>query len=749
MPAVPQTQIGASIAIVAMAVSIAAGLLVDPRAEAAFEAPKRLATLIAIVAAALALLTLPRLTAPRPWRIGPTERRVALYLFLGAIGGALIAALISPRRAMSLDAIRVLILFGLLLPLGASRCLERGRSRTLLAVFLAVSAINAVASILQALGVFEPLAIESIAGRVSSVGFVGNEGYLALLMALAAVAALGVALNASTVSIRAAARIAFVLFLIALARTRDVTGWIALVVGALPFTRERLVDRGRWAWAAAAMMALIAGVIAMPAMRARVAGIARQAVTGELDSLLSYRPVPWAAAVEMIRERPLLGYGPGTFAAEFVPHRMRAEIFWSRRLVNPQLNSFDAQAHCEYLQALAEAGIPAGLAAAAAFAILLIGLVRKRGPQPEPLRAEAQVISSILLAGSIAALGWSPLQEPALAVPSCSPPGAAGVCSARRARRSRERSRDRSRMTGMKLDRMKSIGAALAGLALVAALVPEFVRYCAERHLYEASAIFRSLLAEGNAAAGETATLDAVATLAMRVAEGLAGDSRPLILAGSARLLERRPGEALALYRRALGIGERAAALYFFRPRTALVRSVARGLRDRRYERRWPSRHHTWPAPQGSWSGSGDFSWRWQRFVVAMARSQVFSTRVRLWRCAGGRLQRRRSSGSRFRGASARPDRAARRWQGRIQERQRGARFCTRRKNRFFIDHAAAGRLERRWPSRHPGLWRGAGTDGRASRPYLARGPCTATWAMGNGNVTLRRRRISYSANRW
>jgi hypothetical protein len=35
------------------------------------------------------------------------------------------------------------------------------------------------------------------------------------------------------------------------------------------------------------MMALIAGVIAMPAMRARVAGIARQAVTGELDSLLS------------------------------------------------------------------------------------------------------------------------------------------------------------------------------------------------------------------------------------------------------------------------------------------------------------------------------------------------------------------------------------------------------------------------------------------------------------------------------
>ncbi len=350
-------------------------------------------------------------------RTGPGERRASLYLFLGAVGGALIAALAAPRRAVSLDAVRVLILFGLLLPLGASRCLERGRSRALLAVFLAVSAINAVASILQELGVFEPFAIESIAGRVSSVGFVGNEGYLALLMALAAVASLGVALHASTASLRAAVWSALAFFLIALALTRDLTAWIALAVGTLPFLRERLANRCSRAWAAAAMLALIAGAMAMPALRGRVAGLVHKAEAGEWNSLLSYRPIPWAAAVEMIRERPLLGYGPGTFAAEFVPHRLRAEIFWSRRLVNPQLNSFYAQAHCEYLQALAEAGIPAGLAADAALAMLLIGLVRARSCLPEPIWAEAQVILAILFAGSITALGWSPIQEPALAVP--------------------------------------------------------------------------------------------------------------------------------------------------------------------------------------------------------------------------------------------------------------------------------------------------------------------------------------------
>jgi hypothetical protein len=49
--------------------------------------------------------------------------------------------------------------------------------------------------------------------------------------------------------------------------------------------------------------------------------------------------------------------------------------------------------------------------------MLLIGLVRSLGRVPEPIRAETHVVAAILLAGSIAALGWSPLQEPALAVP--------------------------------------------------------------------------------------------------------------------------------------------------------------------------------------------------------------------------------------------------------------------------------------------------------------------------------------------
>jgi hypothetical protein len=126
---------------------------------------------------------------------------------------------------------------------------------------------------------------------------------------------------------------------------------------------------------------------------------------------------------------------------------------------------------------------------------------------------------------------------------------------------------DRIKSDGIKPDGIKptgarGIGAAIIGLALLAALVPEFYHYRAERRLYRASALFRSFIAEGNAAAREPATLDAVAALAtqaaVNLADDFAGDSRPLILAGSARLLQRRPGDALAFYRRALDLGERA-----------------------------------------------------------------------------------------------------------------------------------------------------------------------------------------------
>jgi cytochrome c-type biogenesis protein CcmH/NrfG len=98
----------------------------------------------------------------------------------------------------------------------------------------------------------------------------------------------------------------------------------------------------------------------------------------------------------------------------------------------------------------------------------------------------------------------------------------------------------------------------LIGLALILALIPEFTRYLAEHRLYWATSLFRSAIVQGKATNDDEELLETVVTSATDSAASLPGDSRPWILAGSARLFAGRPAEALVLYRRALNLGERA-----------------------------------------------------------------------------------------------------------------------------------------------------------------------------------------------
>jgi len=92
---------------------------------------------------------------------------------------------------------------------------------------------------------------------------------------------------------------------------------------------------------------------------------------------------------------------------------------------------------------------------------------------------------------------------------------------------------------------------------IVAALVPELSRYAAERRLYQASAILRSVFARPHELANSGGVVAWVASTASAVAPDLPGDWRPLNLAGSAWLLARQADRALDKYREALALGER------------------------------------------------------------------------------------------------------------------------------------------------------------------------------------------------
>ncbi len=112
-------------------------------------------------------------------------------LAVAALAGAVVSALASPRRAMSLDALRGLLVFSLLLPLGASRVTARYGAAAPSALPRRSAPSTLTVSLLQGWGIYRPLPIEVTGARGATGAFAGNVGYLALALALAGVAALG------------------------------------------------------------------------------------------------------------------------------------------------------------------------------------------------------------------------------------------------------------------------------------------------------------------------------------------------------------------------------------------------------------------------------------------------------------------------------------------------------------------------------------------------------------------------------
>jgi len=561
--------------VAALAVAVAgACLLVDTRAESAFDAPKRLVTLLGIAVAVVALLVLPGPARGSgwSWRTGTTEQRLALVLIAGALAIAVVSAIVSPRRVSSLASTRTLWLFALLLPLGASRALDGGRPFIVIGAFVGACAVNASVSLLQFFGGLRLFSVEAVGGRLDVSAFVGNDGVLALSLALACLICLAAVVWARSPAIRLAGGGGIVLHLAALAVNQSLTALTALAAGSVVLVAMSLRRRSVIG-ALAVGVVLATGVMLHPTLSRRAQSALELIRAGDWDAALTYRSGPWAAALEMTRARPLVGWGPGTFAAEFVPHRLQAELRFQRRFVNPFLAGSYTEAHSEYLQAAAEGGIPAGLAALAAIGALIVGLVRVIRSAPDgPSRREAIVLLTVLCAGGVSALTWFPLQRPITAVLLLLAAGRAWRLSGRAA--AAEDFEERHGFAGARRGSgglgaisgppSKSIGPVarppilvILAVLIVAALVPELSRYAAERRLYQASAILRSVFARPHELANSGGVVAWAASTASAVAADLPGDWRPLNLAGSAWLLARRADLALDRYREALALGER------------------------------------------------------------------------------------------------------------------------------------------------------------------------------------------------
>lgn len=77
----------------------------------------------------------------------------------------------------------------------------------------------------------------------------------------------------------------------------------------------------------------------------------------------------WGSAIRMWQDRPVLGWGPGTYAFEYAPYQLSS----SRTIISTNAGNM-GNAHSEYLGPLAEQGLPGML-----LMIALVGFIMYRG----------------------------------------------------------------------------------------------------------------------------------------------------------------------------------------------------------------------------------------------------------------------------------------------------------------------------------------------------------------------------------
>jgi O-antigen ligase len=396
-------------AIIAM---LGAALIVDPWAEAAFDAPKWLIVRLAAVIAVCALLYAAQPSASG-WLSRSLRARVAVYLIAFAGGCALLATLRSVHGFVAWNALLAMALGGLWLFVGASRVFDGVLGRRVFLGFLVATGVNAIVSIMQIAGITLPLDVASLGGRYASGALLGNEGYVALACAMMGASAIAL-LCADKVSSRARllALAALVLAVAGIALNRQVTSAAALIVAATVIVAARIGRRWIVGTLAVAIALLFASA-AVPGLRSHTWGNVVADDVATYQQLTTYRLGAWIAALQMIESSPWIGHGPGAYAQESTARRLEAEPHFRARFVQPVGATF-VSAHQEPLQGAAELGVPAAAAIIAAFAIVFFGLLATR--QCNVVDPERLVLLGLLGVGAVSALAWFPLQIPLTAV---------------------------------------------------------------------------------------------------------------------------------------------------------------------------------------------------------------------------------------------------------------------------------------------------------------------------------------------
>lgn len=355
-------------------VLLAAGLLIIPTLYSggmeAFRLPKELAfraEAIALLAAAVFWATASR----RSWRL---SARPELILAGLVVVWAAVTTVFSTNRTLSVDSFITVVAAAVIF---VATCLAaQTTSIVAVDVLMAAACANAAVVILQELKIWSPFT-QKIGGHYGSVGFLGNTNDVGTFLAAPALAALVLAISASRARRWIYAAICALLVAgLAASASRAAVG--ALMAGLIVFA---LRHSRRAALASAAIIAVLIALTISPStpLGARARDFIDAAATRDYERLYSERLLPILTCIDMTRDHPLLGVGPGCFRYHFMAYRVALKDHYPKEWTRGFPGNWGA-AHNDHLQVAAESGLPGYALFLAAIVIAggVVGRARQR-----------------------------------------------------------------------------------------------------------------------------------------------------------------------------------------------------------------------------------------------------------------------------------------------------------------------------------------------------------------------------------
>ncbi|MEA2338794.1 MAG: hypothetical protein QOE82_2801 [Thermoanaerobaculia bacterium] len=340
----------------------------------------------------------------RTWRF---EMRPEFLLTAAILVWTSITVATSTNRLLSLDS---LITIAAAAVIFIATCLA-AQSASLIAldVLMIGPCINALIVILQELRIWTPFhGIADADGHYLSVALQGNSNFVGTYLAGPAVAAIVMAVTAAGWR-RWIYALVGMLVLAGVAASGTRTAFGAVVIALLVFA---VVHSRRAAIAVAAVLLVFAVIVMSPSttlgrgMRRLVTAASQR----DYQQLFSERLLPFLAAADMIRDRPIAGVGPGCFKYHYMPYRVALAAKYPKEWTRGYPMNW-GEVHNDHLQVAAETGIPGYLLFLGAIALLagvraaarVVGfrLIALRAlPAPQPTTDNRQ------RARSAAALRW-------------------------------------------------------------------------------------------------------------------------------------------------------------------------------------------------------------------------------------------------------------------------------------------------------------------------------------------------------